>query len=233
MRFLVGTSGYSYKEWKGGFYPEKLPQKQMLAYYAERFSTVEANNTFYAMPTPALLESWAAQTPATFRFVLKAPQAITHRKRLKNAEEETDRFLAVAATLGDRLGPLLFQLPPNLKKDLPRLDAFLTHLGKRVPVALEFRHESWLDAETTECLRRHSCALCVADADDLPAVDLVDTAGWGYLRLRREGYTEAELAAWIKKIRATGWAEAYVFFRHEDTGTGPRLATQFSELTAG
>ena len=232
MRFFVGTSGYSYKEWKGSFYPEKLPQKEMLAYYAGRFSTVEANNTFYAMPTPALLESWSAQTPPTFRFVLKAPQAITHRKRLKNAEEETDRFLAVAATLGGRLGPLLFQLPPNLKKDLPRLDAFLAHLAKRTPAALEFRHESWLDDETTDCLRRHACALCVADADDLPAVDLADTAGWGYLRLRRESYTDAELRGWIKKIRATGWTEAYVFFRHEDTGTGPKLATRFLELTA-
>ncbi len=231
MQFFVGTSGYSYKEWKGNFYPEKLPAKEMLSYYAQRFSTVELNNTFYRMPSVAVVEAWAQQTPASFRFVLKAPQAITHRKRLKNVEEDTDFYLNAASALGDRQGPLLFQLPPNMKKDPPRLEAFLQHLGGRAAAAFEFRHESWLDDEVIGCLRDHSCALCVADGDDLPDTELVSTADWGYFRLRREGYTDEGLTDWINRIRSTKWNEAYVFFRHEDTAAGVKLATRFLELS--
>jgi uncharacterized protein YecE (DUF72 family) len=230
MQFFVGTSGYSYKEWKGIFYPEKLPQKEMLSYYAGRFSTVEINNTFYAMPNPATLESWAGQTPDSFRFVLKAPQAITHRKRLKNVEGETDFLLRTAAVLTKRQGPLLFQLPPNLKKDVPRLDAFLKLVDGRARAAFEFRHESWLDEEVFDCLRAHSCALCVADADDLPAAEPVTTAGWGYVRLRRVVYTPEALRAWVDKLRSRDWTEAYVFFKHEDAATGPQLANRFLKL---
>jgi len=230
MRFFVGTSGYSYKEWKGNFYPEKLPQKEMLSYYAQRFSTVEINNTFYRMPSASVVESWAHQTPDSFRFVLKAPQTITHRKRLKGAEEATDNLLRVAAVLKERQGPLLFQLPPNLKKDLARLEHFLSFIAGKTAAAFEFRHASWLDDEVYDCLRAHSCALCANDMDDAPSPDLVSTADWGYLRLRREGYTDESLGEWIAKLRSHDWNEAYVCFKHEDTGTGPKLAARFLEL---
>ena len=230
MRFFVGTSGYSYKEWKGSFYPEKLPQKEMLNYYAERFSTVEINNTFYRMPKASVLESWADQVPDSFRFVLKAPQVVTHRKRLKGVEQETDYLLRTAAVLKGRQGPLLFQLPPNLKKDLSRLETFLGLLGEGALVAFEFRHESWFDGEVFACLRENSCALCVADMDDASTTDLVNTAGWGYVRLRREDYTDQQLGEWIKRLRSQAWGEAYVFFKHEDAGTGPKFAARFLEL---
>lgn len=230
MRFFVGTSGYSYREWKGSFYPEMLPQKEMLNYYAQRFSSVEVNNTFYRMPKTTDLESWARQVPVGFRFVLKAPQTITHRKRLKDSEKVTADFLRIASKLKKRLGPLLFQLPPNFKKDLPRLEAFLGVIGDRPLAAFEFRHESWFDEDVFDCLRTHSCALCVADMDDSPYTDIVSTAGWGYVRLRREGYTAKRLGEWIKRLRSHAWDEAYVFFKHEDAGTGPRLAGRFLEL---
>jgi uncharacterized protein YecE (DUF72 family) len=230
MRFYVGTSGYSYKEWKGSFYPEKLPQKDMLSYYAQRFSTVEINNTFYRMPKASVVESWAQQVPESFRFVLKAPQKITHFKRLKDTKEETDYLIQVASALKDRQGPLLFQLPPNLKRDLPRLEEFLSFLGGKARAAFEFRHESWLDEEVFKLLRDNSCALCLADTDDVPCDNLVCTAGWGYVRLRREGYTDQQLGDWIKRLRSQGWDQAYVFFKHEDAGIGPKLAARFLEL---
>jgi uncharacterized protein YecE (DUF72 family) len=232
MRFFVGTSGYSYKEWKGTFYPEKMPAKDMLGYYAQRFSTVEINNTFYRMPAPSVLESWALQVPESFRFVLKAPQAITHFKRLKDVGEPTERFLQVASVLKQRLGPLLFQLPPNFKKDLPRLEAFLDLIPAGTHAALEFRHDSWFDDEVFTRLRKKSCALCVADAEELPSPDLVNTARWGMLRLRRENYSKQQLAEWVDKARSQQWDEAYVFFKHEDSGTAPKFATRFLELVS-
>lgn len=230
MHLFVGTSGYSYKEWKGAFYPEKLPQKEMLRYYAERFSTVEINNTFYRMPKPSVLESWAQQVPESFRFVLKAPQKITHFQRLKDAEDSTDYFVSTSAALKRRRGPLLFQLPPNLKKDLARLEAFLDLLGAGTQAAFEFRHESWFADDVFESLRRHSCALCIADIDDTPRAELVHTAEWGYLRLRRESYTDEQLREWLGKVRRQNWKEAYVFFKHEDSGTGPKFAARLLEL---
>ena len=230
MRFFVGTSGYSYKEWKGIFYPEKLPQKEMLRYYAERFSTVEINNTFYRMPKASVLKSWAGQVPENFRFVLKAPHKITHFQRLKDADDSTDYFLSTSTELKERRGPLLFQLPPNLKKDVPRLEAFLDRLGADTRAAFEFRHETWFDAEVFDALRRRSCALCIADMEDTPSNELVRTAGWGYLRLRRENYTDEQLRDWIKKLRAQDWSEAYVFFKHEDSATGPKFAARFIDL---
>jgi uncharacterized protein YecE (DUF72 family) len=230
MRFFVGTSGYSYKEWKGTFYPEKLPQKEMLSYYATRLSTVEINNTFYRMPKASVLESWAGQVPEGFRFVLKASQKITHFKRLKDVEEETDYLIRTASVLKGRRGPLLFQFPPNFKKDLPRLEAFLRLVCDGAQAAFEFRHESWFDDEVFDCLRANSCALCAAAVDDAPSADLVGTADWGYVRLRRESYTDEDLKQWIKRLKSQGWGEAYVFFKHEDAGAGPKLAARFMEL---
>jgi uncharacterized protein YecE (DUF72 family) len=230
MRFFVGTSGYSYKEWKGSFYPAKLTQKDMLRYYAERFSTVEINNTFYRLPQESVVQSWAEQVPDSFRFVLKARQVITHFKRLQGVERETDDFLRVASALGNQLGPILFQLPPNLKKDVPRLDAFLQHLGGRVKSAFEFRHESWLDNEVFDCLRVHSATLCNADTEEIPLTNLTATTDWGYVRLRQVGYTDEGVAEWVPRINSQSWDEAYVFFKHEDTGTGPQLASRFLEL---
>lgn len=230
MEYLVGTSGYAYKEWKGAFYPEKLPAKEMLAYYAARFSTVEVNYTFRQLPRVEVVESWAKQTPESFRFVLKARQVITHFKRLEGAERETDDFVRIASTLGERLGPILFQLPPNFKKDVPRLAAFLGHLRGRAKAAFEFRHASWLSDDVYDCLREHGAALCIADAEDLPVADLVHTTEWGYVRLREEGYTDQDLREWIGRIREQRWANAYVFFKHEDSAAGPKLAERFLQL---
>jgi uncharacterized protein YecE (DUF72 family) len=230
MRFFVGTSGFSYKEWKGEFYPEKLPQKAMLGYYAQHFSTVELNNTFYRMPTASVVESWAAQVPESFRFVLKAPRTITHFKRLVDVEKETQGFLDAASVLQARRGPVLFQLPPNLKKDLARLEHFLSVLGDHKPAAFEFRHDSWLIDEVFDLLRARSCALCAADTEESPLTDFVSTADWGYIRLRAEGYSDDELKHWIERLRSKNLREAYVFFRHEETGTGPKLATRFLDM---
>jgi len=231
MQFHVGTSGYSFKEWKGSFYPEKLPAKQMLSFYSSRFSTVEMNGTFYKLPAPKVSVEWAAEVPDTFRFVVKASKFLTHIRRLKNFEEPTDRLLTFTAGLEKRLGAILFQLPPNMKQDLPLLDAFLTNLGNRAPAVFEFRHESWLDQEVYACLKEHKCALCVSVADDdAPRAPLLKSASFGYVRLRSEGYTDVELKTWIKDLRAVGWKECYVFFKHEDSGTGPKLATRFLEL---
>ena len=230
MNLQVGTSGYSYKEWKGNFYPEKLPQKDMLRYYGERFATVEINNTFYRMPKSSVLESWREQVPESFRFVLKASQRITHQKRLKDVDEATGYLLRAASALKEQLGALLFQLPPNLKKDAVRLADFLELLGDGTQAAFEFRHQSWFDDEIFDLLRAKSCALCIADVEDTPVSELVRTAGWGYLRLRREGYTDRELREWIRRIEAQGWGTAFVFFKHEDAGIGPKLAARFLEL---
>jgi uncharacterized protein YecE (DUF72 family) len=233
MKFHVGTSGYSYPEWKGTFYPEKLPQREMLHYYAERFSTVEINNTAYRMPRASVLESWVELVPPGFRFVLKAPQTITHFKRLKNAESATKDFLEAASALKKRRGPLLFQVSPNFKKDIPRLKEFMRLLDPKTPVAFEFQHESWFEREVFDCLRAKKRVLCLVDSDELPIEDLVSTANWGYVRLRRKSYTKQRLAGLIARFRAEGWKEAYVFFKHEDSGAGPKLAKRFLELAGG
>ncbi|MFY9550489.1 MAG: DUF72 domain-containing protein [Thermoanaerobaculia bacterium] len=232
MRVLAGTSGFSYKEWKGSFYPEDLPADAMLRYYGERLPAVEINNTFYRMPKPALLEGWAAEVPEGFRFVLKASQRITHHKRLKDAGEEVAYFFQVAATLGGRLGPALFQLPPNLKKDLPRLADFLALLPEGSRAAFEFRHASWFQDDVFEALRARGAALCVAEDEEL-ATPLVATAPWGYLRLRRQDYDDGAVGAWAEKIRGQSWGEAFVFFKHEDAGAGPRLAAELLRRHAG
>ncbi len=230
MKIRAGTSGYSYKEWKGAFYPEDLPAGDMLGYYAGRLPTVEINNTFYRMPTEKLLASWAEQVPEGFRFVLKAPQRITHKKKLEDAGEETEHFFRMAGTLEARLGAVLFQLPPWLRKDVPRLMAFLDILPRAARAAFEFRHASWFDDEVYDRLREHGAALCVADAEGDLDVPLAATAPWGYLRLRRTDYDDAALADWANRVQAHSWEEAFVFFKHEDEATGPRLAEGFLEL---
>ena len=230
MKLYVGTSGYSYKEWKGNFYPEDLSAKHMLRYYGERFRTVEINNTFYRMPKAAVLEAWAGEVPADFRFVLKASQRITHVQRLKDAGDSVSYLLEVSGALRERLGPLLFQLPPGLKKDATRLREFLALLPGEPRAAFEFRHPSWFDEEVFGLLRDHRAALCIADAEGDLEVPLVATADWGYLRLRRPDYGDAELKTWVKRVREQDWRDALVFFKHEDEGKAPQLATRFLEL---
>jgi len=230
MKFYVGTSGYSYKEWKPGFYPAKLPAKKWLNFYSEKFSSVEMNSTFRRFPTATTVENWAAQVPETFRFSLKARQTITHFRRLVNAESQVDDFVTLAALMKDRQGPMLFQLPPNFKKDVPRLEAFLAYLGGRASAVMEFRHASWFDEEVYDCLRRFDCGLCISDEEDGLPQPLVDVGAFGYLRLREERYSDAELESWIKRMRSQDWSEAYVFFKHEDVGSGPKLAARFIEL---
>jgi uncharacterized protein YecE (DUF72 family) len=230
MPLYVGTSGYSYKEWKGNFYPEKIPAKEMLRFYSERLRTVEINATFYRMPQPSMLENWKEQVPGIFRFALKAPQRITHIKRLKETDEETKYFFETAAVLADQLGVVLFQLPPNMKKDLPRLETFLAQLPQATRAAFEFRHPTWFDDDVLDLLRSQNRALCVSDTDDMPTTHIDQTADWGYLRLRRVNYSEENLAEWLGRIRDQNWQETFLFFKHEDAGTGPKLAAEFLEL---
>ncbi len=230
MNLYVGTSGYSYKEWKGNFYPEKIPAKEMLSYYASRLPAVEINNTFYRLPQKEMLEQWKNQVPANFRFSLKASQRITHFKRLNNVEEETKYLLDTASCLEDRLGVVLFQLPPNMKKDLARLETFLNCLTVNTRAAFEFRHPTWMEDDVLALLSRAGHALCISDTDDLPVTHIDRTADWGYLRLRRVAYDEAALREWLQRVRDQNWTEAFVFFKHEDEGTGPRLAGQFLKL---
>lgn len=227
MEIRAGTSGYSYKEWKGSFYPEKCAPGDMLGFYAERLPAVEINNTFYRMPKREVVESWAAQTPAAFRFAIKVSQRITHRKRLKETEEEVDFLLGQLEPLGDRLGVLLVQLPPNAKQNLERLERFLDHLGRRARAAFEFRHESWQDDAVLACLRERGAAWVASETAEAEAA-LHETARFGYLRLRREDYTTPDLIVWADRLRATGWDESFVFFKHEVVG--PALASEFVAL---
>ncbi len=230
VRVWTGTSGYSYAEWKGNFYPEKLAAKEMLRFYAERFPTVEINNTFYRMPKEELLAGWAAQVPEGFTFVIKAPKRITHDKRLKEVGEPLGYFLRVVSTLGGRLGPLLFQLPPSLRKDVPRLQSFFDEMPERPRVAVEFRHASWFDDEVFDALRGRDAALCVADMGEEPAAPLVATTDWGYLRLRREDFDDEQLRDWARRIREQPWTDAFVFLKHEEEGKGPKLAARLAEI---
>jgi uncharacterized protein YecE (DUF72 family) len=227
--YWVGTSGYNYREWKGSFYPEDVGEKQMLAYYAERFSSVEINYTFYRMPTVRMLANWARETPDRFLFTLKAPRRITHDQRLRSIEDTLAFFCEVAETLGPKLGALLFQLPPFLKKDVELLEVFLHDLPTGLKPAVEFRHASWFTDETFEVLKRFGVALCVADTEEHTTPFQV-TAPFGYMRLRRAEYDEAALQAWVERIAAAGWENVFVYFKHEERGTGPQFATQFATL---
>lgn len=231
MRLYVGTSGFSYKEWKGSFYPEKLAAKDMLPYYSSKLPAVELNNTFYRMPKREMVESWKQQVPENFRFSVKAAQRITHFKRLKDAADETRYMLEIVSALDDRLGVVLYQLPPNMKKDLERLETFLKTLPPNPPAAFEFRHPTWFDDDVLQMLRNENRALCISDTDDLPVSHIDKTADWGYLRLRRVVYSTADLREWISRMKAQDWKHTFVFFKHEDEGTGPRLASEFIDLS--
>src|SRR5262245_28663388 len=236
MDVLVGTSGYGYKEWKGTFYPVDMKPAGMLRFYAERFRTVEINNTFYRMPDSEVLARWGDEVPAGFTFVLKAPQRITHMQRLSPSSfDTTSFFFERARELGERLGPALFQLPPNFKLDLPRLQAFLERLPAERPAAFEFRHASWDAEEVHDALRAKGIALCVADTDEQgdAAPAIVPTARWGYLRLRRAEYGEDDLARWAETILAQPWERAFVFFKHEEAGTGPAFARRLLDRLSG
>jgi len=193
-------------------------------------STVEINATFYRMPQKSMLENWKEQVPPAFRFSLKAPQRVTHFKRLKETEDETKYFFETAETLGDQLGVVLFQLPPNMKKDLPRLATFLQQLPPTPRAAFEFRHPTWFDDDVLEVLNGRNLALVVSDTDDMPTTHIDKTADWGYLRLRRVNYSEENLSEWVGRINQQQWSDTFVFFKHEDEGTGPKLAAQFLQL---
>ena len=229
MITLTGTSGFSYKAWRGSFYPDKLPEAKMLAFYAEKLGAVEINNTFYRMPNASQLDAWAAETPASFRFALKSPRQITHMKKLIDVGDAVTRLGETARALADRLGPILFQLPPFVRKDLGVLEAFLATLPSGLRAAVEFRHASWLADDVYDVLKRHDAALCVADSEDL-ATPLEATAGWGYLRLRRQDYDEAGLRGWAERLKAQRFDEAFVFFKHEDEAAGPALADSFRSM---
>jgi uncharacterized protein YecE (DUF72 family) len=227
----VGTSGYNYPEWRGSFYPERFPTAKMLPFYAERFRTVEINYTFYRMPNAKTVAGWDAETPADFSFTLKAPQRITHFARLREIDDPVRYFLDTAAGLGPKLGSVLFQLPPNFKKDLDRLEGLLDLLPAGLRCAFEFRHASWFDAAVYARLRSANAALCVADTEE-ETTPLEATADWGYLRLRDQGYTDADLHEWSRTIErlASGWRDAFVYFKHEEAGTGPAFARRLQEI---
>ena len=232
---LIGTSGYNYPEWKGSFYPADLPAAKMLPYYAGRFSTVEINYTFYRMPTPKLVAGWCAQVPENFRFTLKAPRRITHDKRLRPADvaDSLRAFVTAAAELGPRMGALLFQLPPNFKKDLGVLTEFLALLPPKANAAFEFRNDSWLSEDVYECLRARQVALCIADSDKRET-PVITTADFAYLRLRDEGYGPADIERWTDTARelSSRCADVFVYFKHEDEGKGAAFGQMMLERLA-
>ena len=232
MKLLAGTSGYAFKEWKGKFYPDTVKDDGMLGYYASRFPTVEINNTFYRLPKESVLVEWAKQVPEQFTFAVKASQRITHYARLKEESADlVDYLLKVTSALGSRLGPILFQLPPNLKKELPRLRGFLGLLPADRRYVFEFRHESWFDEDVFAALRERDVAMCVAEQEDFKC-PVVSTATWGYLRLHRLDYDEAALAEWAKCVSAQGWSDASVYFKHDEgAGSGPPAVDAFVKLT--
>jgi uncharacterized protein YecE (DUF72 family) len=229
MKLYVGTSGFSYKEWKGSFYPKDLSNNGMLRYYAERCSAVEINNTHYKMPTAEGLKSWAAEVPKGFLFTLKAHQLITHFRRLKGVKEPVAKFLKASDALKDHLGALLFQLPPNMKKDIRRLSEFLKILPSKKRVALEFRHPSWFEEDVFDLMRDRGVALCIAESEEGVEVPFVSTVDWSYVRLRKQNYTNPQLNKWLIRLKKGNAREAFVFFKHEDAGKGPKLANKLLE----
>jgi uncharacterized protein YecE (DUF72 family) len=228
----AGTSGFSFPEWKGNFYPEKLAQKDMLRYYAGRFGTVEINNTFYQLPKIATIEGWASEVPETFRFAIKGSQFITHVKRLNECEPYITKLFEYTNALGPKLGTVFFQLPPNFRKDVPRLVDFLAARPDDRRTAMEFRHDSWFDDEVYDALRQARVALCVSDTGEEPVAPLVATADWGYLRLRREEFSDEDLAAWVRRIEEQPWTDAFVFVKHEEEGKGPKMVERLLKLSA-
>jgi uncharacterized protein YecE (DUF72 family) len=227
MKFWIGTSGFQYTEWRGNFYPEKLPASKMLPFYAEQFSTTEINYTFRRIPSGKTIESWYELTPEQFAFSLKAPQRVTHFAKLQNCADTLNYFFGVIQSLEHKLGPLLFQLPPSFKKDSQVLNAFLEELPDGIRAAFEFRHDSWFDDEIFASLRAHNAALCIAEGEKLSAPTTA-TASFGYLRLRRQDYNTADIARWAEFLLSndTKWSDAFVYFKHEERGEGPRLAAE-------
>jgi len=233
MHIHVGTSGWSYKEWKGNFYPTDLSSDDMLRYYATRLPTVEINNSFYRIPKESVLLEWAGQVPAGFRFVLKASRRITHIARLANEDGSLEYFMRTVNVLGERLGPTLFQCPPSLRRDMPRLREFLARIPRTWPAAMEFRHDSWFTDEVYDALREQDIALVAVEEEDGEGggAPLVPTASWGYLRLRRTDYREDQLKGWVDRIQSQPWREAYAFLKHdEEKPTGPEAAVKLAEL---
>jgi uncharacterized protein YecE (DUF72 family) len=227
MQSDVGSSGFSYKSWKGVFYPKGVKEADFLAYYAARLASVEVNNTFYRMPGVATIERWVSQVPGSFRFAVKAPQRLTHQLRLKEAAVACDEFVSAVSAFGTTLGPVLFQLPPNFRVDRERLGTFLAGWPARLPCAFEFRHESWLDESIFQVLRDHNVALCPADGESL-STPLMTTASHGYVRLRAPEYTPAALLEFSQRLRQQTWQSLFVYFKHEDTA--PEYARELSQL---
>jgi uncharacterized protein YecE (DUF72 family) len=230
MRVRVGTSGYAYKEWKGPFYPADLPDAKMLDFYAERLDTVEINNTFYRLPSEKMLASWAERVSEDFSLVIKASRRITHTRAFEGIADPLEYLLRTCAVLGPRLGPMLFQFPPYFKKDLEKLGRLLDLLPRDRPSAFEFRSSTWFEDEVYDVLRSRGVALVVADHEDGEAPLVVPTANFGYLRLRRAGYTAEELGQWVRRVLEQPWETAHVFFKHEDEGAAPRMAREFRDL---
>lgn len=231
MNRWIGTSGFQYPEWKGTFYPEDLPAAKMLPFYAERLSTTEINYTFRRIPSPKTIENWSALTPQGFRFALKAPQKITHFAKLSGCDDTLTYFYKVVSALGERLGPVLFQLPPFFKKDIVLLSDFLRCFPSGMRAAFEFRHVSWMDDEVFSALKARNVALCIADSEKL-STPFVQTATFGYLRLRREDYTSADVQTWTQKVISNDntWSDVFVYFKHEESGVGPKLASEMVRL---
>jgi uncharacterized protein YecE (DUF72 family) len=235
MKIFTGTSGFGYKEWKGNFYPEKISAPKMLPYYSSRLETVEINNTFYRMPTATVVSSWAEEVPAGFLFAIKAPQIITHIKRLHSVGEETRFFLGSISVLEAKLGCVLFQFPAGFHADVKLLEAFLDHIPPKVPCAFDFRSASWFNSTTFDLLSKRKFCLGMEDTDEKPIQEIISTAPWGYFRMRRADYTDSALKEWAQKLQTQQWDKAFVFFKHEDdeAARGPQLAMRFRELTEG
>lgn len=233
MAHWIGTSGFQYPEWKGTFYPEDLSAAKMLPFYADRFSSTEVNYTFRRIPSEKTIDNWSKQTSAEFRFSLKAPQKVTHFAKLRDCDDTLTYFYKVVSALGQRLGPILFQLPPSLKKDVVLLGDFLRSFPYGMRSAFEFRHASWFDDEVFAQLRTANVALCIAESADL-VTPSVRTADFGYLRLRREDYVEADVERWATYIREQQgtWRDVFVYFKHEESGVGPKFAAQLLRLLA-
>ena len=230
MKLFVGTSGFSYKEWKGNFYPEDIKHDKMLDFYSENFSTVEINNTFYRIPQRSVLEKWKKQVPKDFRFSVKAPQRITHMKKLKDVDEDIRNFIDIIISLGDKLGIVLFQFPPYFRKNLELLQNFTNLFPQNITAAFEFRHESWFEDGVFSCLNKKNFPLCLSETDKESDIDITSTASKGYLRLRKSDYTKKEIKNWYDKIKKQNWETVFVFFKHEDEAKGPKYAKQLIDL---
>ena len=230
MNIYVGTSGFAHKEWEGKFYPEKISPKEMLRFYAERLNTVEINNTFYHMPKESVLTSWAEQVPRDFVFALKAPQVITHMKQLRNVFEQTEYLFRSLSVLDRKLGPILFQFPKSFHVDRPALEGFLPLIPGTASCAFDFRSPTWLEGGALDLLREKGCSWCIEDTDENPIEKIISTTPWGYLRLRRSDYTDADLSQWAERILLQKWERAFVYFKHEDEAKGAELAMHFQKL---